>query len=95
MKNAGFDLIPEEEKEGYINSIIMQIAERIGIVVMKELPDDSVDEYMKLASSGTKEDMEKVQALLESKIENWQKKFEDALKAFADEFLATAESIKF
>ena len=91
---ADLDLLPEEEKDDYIADVTAEIEKRVGLLLMQELSEDDFQKYTDLVTSVEVKDLEQVQRFLEGKIENWTGKFQNLLKQFADDFIATAKSIK-
>ena len=98
VEAAGLDLFfPEEEQEEYIEELIEQIALRVGIVVRGKLSPEDYEEYLDmvdLASAGDAQAVSAIQPFLEDHIENWQQLFQDTLKAFGEEYVASANSLK-
>jgi len=94
LKAADLDLLPEEEKEGYINDLTREIEKRVGLLIMQELKEKDFNKYTKLVTSGKEEDLLQAPQFLDKKIKDWPDKLGQALKSFADEFVQTAKQVK-
>lgn len=94
LKAADLEMLPEEERDDYIEDITREIERRVGLLLIEELSQDDFDAYTKLVTSKKPQNLQEVEIFLESKIKDWPQKFDAVLKKFADDFIATTKQLK-
>lgn len=92
IKKAGLDQVPEKFKMEYVEKIGTEVNRRIGLVAMKELSLEALQEFEKIMSAETTP--EKLAEFFKKNIPDYENKISAALKTFADEFLASADNLK-
>lgn len=92
LKKSELDKVPQDFYNEYLEKIGNEVQKRLGIIAMKELSPDAVDEFGKLVSNEAKP--EALAQFFKKNIPNYEAKVESALKEFADEFLASAAKLK-
>jgi hypothetical protein len=88
LKEAKLDNLPAEYKEEYISKLTAQVERRIGIIAMKELDEEGLNEFAILAKS--KPSKEKVERFFTDKVPGFQEKVREGLKEFATEFITAS-----
>ncbi len=92
LKKAELEKVPQHFYNEYVEKIGNEVQKRLGIIAMKELSPDAVDEFGKLVSSEAKP--ETLAEFFKKNIPDYEEKVENALREFADEFLASAAKLK-
>lgn len=92
IKKAGLDNVPEKFREEYAEKIGAEVQRRIGLVALKELSPQALDEFNVLAGKDAKPD--ELAEFFKKSVPDWEDKITVALKEFSDEFLASSEKLK-
>ncbi len=92
IQDAGLDNVPENFRAEYTEKIGAEVQKRIGLIAVKEMGPETLDEFAALLEKDPKpEEMNKFFA---SRIPDLDKKVSEALREFSEEFLAGAEKLK-
>ncbi len=92
LKKAGLDDVPRDFYDEYSQKIGVEAQKRLGMIAIRELTPDAVDEFGKLMTNEA--DPKTLAEFFKKNIPDYEKKVEEALKEFADEFLASAAKLK-
>lgn len=92
LKKAGFDDVPRDFYDEYSQKIGVEAQKRLGMIAMRELTPDAVDEFGKLMTDEA--DPKTLAEFFKKNIPDYEKKVEEAFKEFADEFLVSAAKLK-
>lgn len=86
LKQANLNL-PEEFKTQYAEKIKEQVNRRLGILIMENLDDAGMEEFSSLMSAEPKPDIMAIQQSFQSKIPDFEKKVQETLIEFAQDFV--------
>ena len=92
LKKAGLADMPEKFRDEYSEKIGLEVQKRLGLVAMKELSPEAVDKFGQLMTADAKPD--ELAEFFQQNIPDYETKVTQALKDFADEFLASAEKLR-
>lgn len=92
LKKADLHDVPPDFYEEYSQKIGMEAQKRLGMIAMRELTPEAVDEFGKLITNEA--DPKTLAEFFKKNIPDYEKKVEEALKEFADEFLVSATKLK-
>jgi glutamine synthetase type III len=92
LTKAGLNDVPKSFYEEYSQKIGVEAQKRLGMIAIRELTPEAVDEFGKLMTSEA--DPKEMAEFFQKNIPDYEQKVTDALKEFADEFLASAEKLK-
>jgi len=92
LKKAGLDDVPRDFYDEYSQKIGVEAQKRLGMIAIRELTPDAVDEFGKLMTDEA--DPKTLAEFFKKNIPDYEKKVEEALKEFADEFLTSAAKLK-
>jgi len=92
LKKSGLEDVPKSFYDEYSQKIGMEAQKRLGMIAMRELTPEAVDEFGKLMSNEA--DSKTLAEFFKKNIPDYEKKVEEALKEFADEFLVSAAKLK-
>jgi len=93
IKAAGFHTLPEEFQINYRIALQEQVTRRIGMTVMKELPEKKIEEFSVKFLKGKDVDQAAMQDFLKKSIGNFEEKIKKALDEFSAEFLIAAQKM--
>ena len=92
LKKAGLESVPKNFYDEYAAKIGMEVQKRLGIIAMNELPPDAVDKFGEMVARDAKPD--ELAKFFQENIPDYEVKITEALKDFADDFLASAAKLK-
>lgn len=92
LKKAGLDKVPENFYQEYSEKIGMEVQKRLGLLAMKELSPEAVEDFGKMMAADA--DPKELGDFFQKNIPDYEVKVESALKEFADEFLLSADKLK-
>lgn len=92
IQEAGLDSVPENFRAEYTEKIGSEVQKRIGLVAVKELGPEALDEFAALMDKNPKP--EEVNQFFVKNIPDLEKKIAEAMEEFSDEFLSGAEKLK-
>ncbi|MFA6534017.1 MAG: DUF5663 domain-containing protein [Patescibacteria group bacterium] len=92
IKQAGLDQVPEDFKVRYRDQLAAEAQKRLGLEMMKHLDAAGLDEFAALTEENAKPAA--MQVFLAKAVPNYAALAQEAMKAFAGEFLAGAEKLR-
>lgn len=92
LKKADLDKVPQDFYDEYVEKIGLEVQKRLGLVAMKELSPEAVDQFGELIKNDASP--KDLVVFFQENIPDYQEKIEMALKDFADEFLVSVEKLK-
>jgi uncharacterized protein YdiU (UPF0061 family) len=92
IKQAGLDSVPENFRAEYTEKIAMEAQKRVGLIALKELDKEALDEFADLMKD--QPDTKEMNIFFAEHIPNLEDKVAVGLREFAEEFLTSAEKLK-
>lgn len=92
LKKAGLSDVPKNFYDEYAEKIGAEVQKRLGVVAMNELRPDAVEKFGELVARDAKQ--EELAEFFQENIPDYEVKITEALKDFADDFLASAAKLK-
>lgn len=89
MEQADLNDVPEDKREEYRQNIQGLIQQKLGMELMKKLPETAVDEFLRMIEKDTP--TEKVSSFLQEKIPNFNEEVANVLQGFEKDFAFTLE----
>jgi len=94
IKKAAIDKMPEDFKKEYTEKLGAEAQRRLGIMAMGELNEQGVKDFEEFMANNKSPKPEKVLEFFGARIPDFTAKVTEALKKFAEEFIAGAERLK-
>ncbi|MFA5048131.1 MAG: DUF5663 domain-containing protein [Patescibacteria group bacterium] len=91
LKDAKLENLPADYRDQYIVRLKEQIEKRLGIIIMQNLDEASLDEFTQLIQHEPKPNLAKIQSLFSSRIPDFDQKIKDGMVEFASQFIASAQ----
>ena len=85
IEQAGLGDVAEDKKEEYRQNILTLVQQKLGIELMKILPEQAVDEFIALTEKNTPAD--KLQYFFKKNIPDFDTKVQSALDSFEADFV--------
>lgn len=89
---AGFDKLPDQFRQDFKEQIVTESINRLGMMVVAELPEDKLKEYgALLAATADPENDPKIAKLISDGVPDFAAKLAAVLRAYGDEFITEAQ----
>ena len=92
LKKAGLADVPKNFYDEYSEKIGVEVQKRLGIIAMNELKPEAAEKFGELMARDA--DPDELAEFFQNNIPNYEQKVTDALRDFADDFLASAAKLK-
>ncbi|MDD3284688.1 MAG: DUF5663 domain-containing protein [Patescibacteria group bacterium] len=89
IKQANLENLPEQEKQAFASQLEMQFNRRIGLIIMDNLDDASIEEYSKIIKDNPFPNPDELQKFLEKHIPDYGEKLKVGIDNFVKEILLT------
>lgn len=92
IQKAGFDGLSEQFKRDLAEQIMAEAIDRLGMMVVAELPEEKLKEYGELIGQSQNPMADpKIAQFVAANVPEFARKFIDTLKSYQDEFVAEAQ----
>lgn len=86
--------LPEEFKKDYTEKLLAEVQQRLGIMALSDMDEAGLKKFEEIMRKNETPDQKMLWEFFNKEIPDFQRKVDDCLKQFSEEFLSSAAKLK-